>query len=81
MEYTSLVENGYNNLSIIDLIINLIIGLVFGIIIYTTFLKKNLLVGPDSKEIMSKTYKDDKGEYKWKPIITICPLGTVHVEH
>lgn len=69
------INNDYNT---IDIIINIIIGLIIGIIASLLLFKKTIYKGPNSNNIIHKQYNDEKGIYKWEPVITICPLGTNH---
>ena len=34
----------------------------------------------DSNEVIKEIKTDNKGKYKWEPMITLCPIGTVHVD-
>ncbi len=64
-----------------DYLINIFIGLIIGVLIGYVFFKKVIKIGPDSNEIIGKINTDDKGDFVWEPIITICPIGTTHTEH
>lgn len=61
--------------SIYDIVISIILGLIFGIISGYIIFNQNKYIGPDSNEIVKHVYFDEKGKYKFKPRITICPLN------
>lgn len=65
----------------IDIIINISLGVVIGLIFGYIILKKKIYKGPNSSKITQEKYVDSKGEYVWEPVITICPLGTIHTPH
>jgi hypothetical protein len=65
----------------IEIITNIIIGLLIGTIIGYYIFNKTIYIGPDSSKIIQEIHYDEKGKYKWKPVITICPIGTVHKNH
>ena len=73
---TNLEKN--NDYNTIDIIINIIIGLIIGIIVSFLLLKKTIYKGPNSNNIIYEEHYDEKGTYKWEPVITICPIGTTH---
>ncbi len=64
----------------LEIFISIMIGVVIGMFIGYMMFKKVLYKGPDSNEVIKEIKVDDKGKYKWEPMITLCPLGTVHVD-
>jgi hypothetical protein len=65
----------------IDIIINIVLGIVIGIVFGYIIFKRKLYKGPNSGKITKETYEDSNGKYIWEPVITICPLGTIHTPH
>ncbi len=65
----------------IDIIISLLLGVVIGLIFGYMVFKKKLYKGPNSKDIIKEVHEDAKGKYIWEPVITICPLGTIHKDY
>lgn len=65
----------------IDIIISLFLGVVIGLIFGYMVFKKKLYKGPNSKDIVKEVHEDTKGKYIWEPVITICPLGTIHKDY
>lgn len=62
--------------SIINTLITFIIGIILGVIIGYYIFRKITYIGPDSNDIVKNTYTDTIGlKYKYKPIITICPIN------
>lgn len=59
---------------LIILIFNIILGLSIGLLIGKQINKKIKYKGPDSNEIKKKIYKDEKGKFKWKTRICVCPI-------
>lgn len=53
----------------------IIIGSIIGIIIGFILFKKNIYKGPDSNKITKEIFIDSVGEYKWIPILCICPIN------
>ncbi len=70
-----------DNFLAIDIIINIALGIVIGIAFGYIIFKKKIYKGPNSGKITQEKYSDSKGEYIWEPVITICPLGTIHTPH
>lgn len=70
-----------DNFLAINIIINIALGIVIGIAFGYIIFKKKIYKGPNSGKIIQETYVDSIGEYIWEPVITICPLGTIHVPH
>jgi len=65
----------------IDIIISILLGIVIGLIFGYIVFKKKLYKGPNSKDVVKQVHEDAKGKYIWEPVITICPLGTIHKDH
>ena len=62
--------------SVIYILITFIIGILLGSIIGYIIFKDIKYIGPDSNEIVKKTYIDIDGKkYKYIPKISICPLN------
>lgn len=55
-------------------ILSTIIGLAIGFFIGYILFKKYIYHGPNSKDIVNKTYTDDNGKkYRLEPVVVICP--------
>ena len=53
-----------------------IVGLTIGLLIGYFLFKKYIYHGPNSKDIVNKTYKDETGRpYRLEPTIVICPTN------
>ncbi len=65
---------------IIEIFISVILGVVIGMFIGYMMFKKVLYKGPDSNDVRKEVKLDDNGKYKWEPMITLCPIGTEHVD-
>lgn len=74
-------SNNSTQIFTIDLIINIALGVVIGLVFGYILFKRKIYKGPNSEKIIKKKYKDSIGEYIWEPVITICPLGTIHAPH
>jgi hypothetical protein len=74
--YENNINENYYDDSIVFTIMTAIIGILLGVVIGYFIFRDIKYIGPDSNQIVKKTYKDDKGRlYKYKPIITICPVN------
>jgi uncharacterized protein YebE (UPF0316 family) len=66
----------YDNLTnIIFLIFISIVGLCIGIIMGEKLFNKIKYKGPDSNIVKKQILKDDKGNFRWKPKVCICPIS------
>ena len=77
MDYNNVnVSNTNDDESVIDTLMTIIIGILLGSIIGYFIFKDIKYIGPNSNEIIKKTYSDTDGMlYKFVPKITICPLN------
>jgi hypothetical protein len=75
------MNNSQEEIFAIDIIISILIGVVIGLIFGYMVFKKKLYKGPNSKDVVKEVHEDKKGKYIWEPVITICPLGTIHKDH
>jgi len=61
---------------VINIIINIIIGIVIGVIIGYNIMKDVKYIGPNSNDIVKKTYIETDGrQYKLIPNVIICPIN------
>ncbi len=74
-------QNDINENFIINVLVTIILGVIIGLAFGYIIFKKKIYKGPNSSKITKEIYKDSKGEYIWEPVITICPLGTIHNPH
>ncbi len=75
------ISNNSAQIFTIDIIMNIALGVVIGLVFGYILFKRKIFKGPNSGKIIKEKYSDSKGEYIWEPVITICPLGTIHVPH
>ncbi len=75
------ISNNSRQIFTIDIIMNIVLGVVIGLVFGYILFKRKIFKGPNSGKIIKEKYSDSKGEYIWEPVITICPLGTIHVPH
>lgn len=61
--------------NIIDNFISIIVGILIGGIIAYFYFSNITYVGPNSKDIVYKNFKDDDGrEFILDPVVVICPI-------
>ena len=57
-----------------DNLLSTLIGLAVGVVIGYILFKKYTYHGPNSKDIVNKTYYDKEGKpYRLEPVVVICP--------
>ena len=63
-------------------IITSLFGLVMGIIIGKLLFKNKIVVGPNSLDMVKKTFIDENNKkYKLKPKIVVCPINFQNKMH
>jgi|LauGreDrversion4_2_1035121.scaffolds.fasta_scaffold901380_2 uncharacterized protein YneF (UPF0154 family) len=70
----------WNEWTMIEILISIMFGVIVGMFIGYMMFKNVLYKGPDSNEVIMETNEDNTGKYKWEPVITLCPIGTVHLD-
>ena len=60
-----------NNI-MIDKIVNILAGLILGVLIYKFYISPTIIRGPNSKEIINKTFIFNGKKYKFDPVICGC---------
>ena len=61
--------------NIIDNFISIIVGILIGGIIAYFYFSNITYVGPNSKDIIDRIYKKNGKCYKFKPVISFCPIS------